>query len=94
LLRSLKPETTQLGTIFDATGLRSIATGCPEAPSKQESVRVALIAIPLVALLIVPAFIASTEPRIFGMPPIMWWLVAWIALTPFFLLLVERLRAS
>ncbi len=56
--------------------------------------RVALIVVPLVALLIVPAFIASTEPRVFGMPPIMWWLVAWIVLTPFCLLLVERLRAS
>ncbi|MBV8531114.1 MAG: DUF3311 domain-containing protein [Candidatus Eremiobacteraeota bacterium] len=55
-------------------------------------VRFALIAIPLVALLIVPAFIPGTEPRFFGMPPIMWWIVGWIGLTPPCLLGAERLR--
>jgi hypothetical protein len=54
--------------------------------------RVGLIAVPLVALVIVPAFIASTEPRFLGMPPIMWWILLWIVLTPVCLLTVERTR--
>lgn len=58
------------------------------------AVRVALVAVPLVALLIVPALIATTQPRLFGMPPIMWWLILWIVLTPLCLALVERMRAS
>ncbi|MBV9333088.1 MAG: DUF3311 domain-containing protein [Candidatus Eremiobacteraeota bacterium] len=54
--------------------------------------RVALIAIPLVALLIVPAFITGTQPRAFGLPPIMWWILLWVLLTPVCLLTVERMR--
>jgi hypothetical protein len=56
-----------------------------------DSLRIALIVIPLTALLVVPAFISSTEPRVFGMPPIMWWILMWVALTPPCLLTVERL---
>jgi hypothetical protein len=54
--------------------------------------RVVLILIPLLALLVVPAFIWSTEPRFLGLPPIMWWIAAWVALTPFCLLSAEHLR--
>ena len=54
--------------------------------------RAGLIAVPLVALLIVPAFIGGTQPRFFGMPPIMWWILLWVALTPVCLLTVERMR--
>jgi len=54
--------------------------------------RVALIAIPLVALLIAPAFINGTQPRAFGLPPIMWWILLWVLLTPVCLLTVERMR--
>jgi Protein of unknown function (DUF3311) len=41
----------------------------------------------------VPLSITSTEPRILGMPPIMWWILLWIVLTPLFLFGVERLRS-
>lgn len=54
--------------------------------------RLALIVMPLVALLIVPAFISTTQPRVFGMPPIMWWILLWVALTPICLFAVERRR--
>ena len=54
--------------------------------------RLALIVMPLVALLIVPAFISGTQPRFFGMPPIMWWILLWVALTPICLFAVERRR--
>jgi hypothetical protein len=43
-------------------------------------------------LVVVPIFIATTDYRIAGMPPIMWWIVLWILLTPLCLLGVERLR--
>jgi hypothetical protein len=45
-----------------------------------------------VALLIVPAFIASTQPRAFGLPPIMWWILLWVVLTPVCLFAIERMR--
>ncbi|HEY1868283.1 MAG TPA: DUF3311 domain-containing protein [Candidatus Cybelea sp.] len=54
--------------------------------------RLALIVMPLVALLIVPAFICGTQPRFFGMPPIMWWILLWVALTPICLFAVEHRR--
>ncbi len=60
------------------------------SPSKLA--RIALIVAPLVALGVVPIFISGTSPRIFGMPPIMWWTVLWLALTPVCLFSFGRLR--
>lgn len=54
--------------------------------------RIGLIAVPLIALLVVPAFIASAEPRFVGLPPIMWWILLWVILSPVCLLGVERMR--
>jgi hypothetical protein len=54
--------------------------------------RIGLILVPLAALLIAPAFIASTEPRFLGMPPIMWWILLWVVLSPICLLGIERMR--
>jgi hypothetical protein len=54
--------------------------------------RIGLIAVPLIALLIVPAFIGGTEPRLLGLPPILWWILLWVVLSPVCLLGVERMR--
>jgi hypothetical protein len=54
--------------------------------------RAALLSVPVVALAVVPVFISTVSGRAFGMPPIMWWIVLWIALTPPCLLGAERLR--
>jgi hypothetical protein len=55
-------------------------------------VRAALVATPALALVVGPLLIRGTEPRVFGMPPILWWILVWIVLTPPCLLGVERLR--
>jgi hypothetical protein len=54
--------------------------------------RAALLASPVLALAVVPIFISTTDARVLGVPPIMWWIVLWILLTPLCLLGVERLR--
>ncbi len=54
--------------------------------------RAALLAAPILALAVVPAFISTTAYRVFGMPPIMWWIILWVFLTPLCLAGVERLR--
>jgi hypothetical protein len=55
-------------------------------------VRTALVATPIFALVVGPLLIGGTEPRVLGMPPIMWWILVWVVLTPPCLLGVERLR--
>ncbi len=51
-----------------------------------------LAALPVIALMIVPPFIPATQPRLFGAPPIMWWIVGALLLTTPCLLAIDRLR--
>lgn len=54
--------------------------------------RVFLAAVPCFMLSFAVALVNRDQPRIFGLPFIMAWIVLWVALTPIFLFAVERLR--
>jgi hypothetical protein len=54
--------------------------------------RVALAAIPAAALTVAVPFVNRVEPRIFGLPFLLSWIVAWVLLTPAFLWTVGRLE--
>ncbi len=54
--------------------------------------RVLLAAIPVVMLTLAVPLVNRVEPRIFGLPFLLVWLVVWVAVTPLFLLVIERLR--
>jgi hypothetical protein len=56
------------------------------------ALRNALIAAPLVALIVVPPLIGSVDPRVLGMPAIMWWAMLWVLLAPLCLYAYERTR--
>ncbi|MGB8909178.1 MAG: DUF3311 domain-containing protein [Candidatus Cybelea sp.] len=51
-----------------------------------------LAAIPLAALSIAIPLVNRVEPRIFGVPFLLSWIVAWVLLTPGFLWTVGRLE--
>jgi hypothetical protein len=53
--------------------------------------RYALAAIPVVMLTLAIPAVNRVEPRIFGLPFLLAWIVAWILLTPAFLALVAHL---
>jgi hypothetical protein len=53
--------------------------------------RFAPAAIPPVMLTFAIPFVNRVEPRVLGLPFLLAWIVAWILLTPLFLLLVARL---
>jgi hypothetical protein len=53
--------------------------------------RVVLAAIPPAMLTLGIPFANHVEPRIFGLPFLLAWIVGWILLTPAFLALVARL---
>jgi DMSO/TMAO reductase YedYZ heme-binding membrane subunit len=52
--------------------------------------RYALAAIPIAMLTLGIPFANRIEPRVFGLPFLLAWIIAWILLTPLFLTLVER----
>lgn len=54
--------------------------------------RVLLAAIPAVMLSFAVAGVNRVEPRVFGFPFLLVWIVLWVAITPLFLYGVERLR--
>lgn len=47
--------------------------------------------IPFVALSLAIPFVNRVEPRLFGLPFLLAWIVAWMVLTPAFLLVSYRL---
>jgi hypothetical protein len=63
----------------------------PAPPSTAVFARVALAAIPFAALTVAVPFVNRIEPRIFGIPFLLSWIVAWVLLTPAFLWTVGRL---
>lgn len=64
----------------------------PAPPSVALLLRVLLAAIPLAALSIAIPLVNRVEPRIFGVPFLLSWIVAWVLLTPGFLWTVGRLE--
>ena len=52
--------------------------------------RYALAAIPIAMLTVGIPFANRIEPRVFGLPFLLAWIIVWILLTPLFLTLVER----
>ena len=56
--------------------------------------RYALAAVPVIMLTFAIPFVNRVEPRIFGLPFLLAWIVIWILLTPAFLGLVARLDRS
>lgn len=54
--------------------------------------RAALAAIPFAALTVAIPLVNRIEPRIFGMPFLLGWILAWILATPGFLWLAGRLE--
>jgi Protein of unknown function (DUF3311) len=56
------------------------------------SLRVLLAAIPIVALSFAVPLVNRVEPRILGLPFVLFWIVAWVLLTPAFLWAVGRVE--
>jgi hypothetical protein len=56
------------------------------------SLRVVLAAIPIAALTIAVPFVNRIEPRVFGLPFLLFWLTAWVVLTPAFIWGIGRLE--
>jgi hypothetical protein len=54
--------------------------------------RVVLAVIPAVMLTFAVPLVNRVEPRVFGLPFLLVWIAAWVAVTPLFLYGVERLR--
>lgn len=56
------------------------------------SLRVVLAAIPIAALSFAVPLVNRVEPRVFGLPFVLFWIVAWVVLTPAFLWAVARVE--
>ncbi|HEU5480952.1 MAG TPA: DUF3311 domain-containing protein [Candidatus Tumulicola sp.] len=56
------------------------------------SLRVLLAAIPIVALSFAVPLVNRVEPRILGLPFVLFWIVAWVLLTPAFLWTIGRVE--
>lgn len=56
--------------------------------------RVVLALIPAVMLTFAVPLVNRVEPRVLGLPFLLVWIVAWVALTPLFLYVVDRLRRA
>lgn len=54
--------------------------------------RLLLALVPAFALTFAVPLVNRAEPRIFGLPFLLVWIVLWVAVTPLFLLGIERLR--
>lgn len=48
--------------------------------------------VPIVALTLGVVFVNRLDPTIFGLPFLLFWVVAWVLLTPAFLWLVGRME--
>ncbi len=54
--------------------------------------RAVLAAIPIVALTLAVPLVNRVEPRFFGLPFLLSWIVMWVLLTPAFLWMVTRME--
>jgi hypothetical protein len=56
------------------------------------SLRVLLAAVPIAALSLGVPLVNRVEPRIVGLPFVLFWIVAWVVLTPAFLWSIGRIE--
>jgi hypothetical protein len=56
------------------------------------SLRVVLAVLPIAALSVAVPFVNHIEPRVLGLPFVLFWIVAWVALTPVFLWSIGRIE--
>jgi hypothetical protein len=56
--------------------------------------RVLLALVPIAMLTIAIPFVNHVEPRLFGLPFLLVWILAWIVLTPGVMLLIRRMDAA
>ena len=61
-------------------------------PPPRLALRVALAAIPIFMLSFAVPLVNRLEPRIFGMPFVLAWILFWVVMTPLFLLSIYRLE--
>jgi len=54
--------------------------------------RLLLAAVPFAALTVAVPLVNRVEPRFFGVPFLLCWIVAWVLLTPAFLWTIARLE--
>jgi hypothetical protein len=52
----------------------------------------ALAATPIIMLSLAIPLVNRVDPRVFGLPFLLFWIAAWVVLTPAFLILVYRLE--
>lgn len=64
----------------------------PAPPSSASLLRALLAFVPVAAFTIAIPFVNRIEPRIFGAPFLLGWIVAWVLLTPPLLWIVSRLE--
>lgn len=56
--------------------------------------RFVLAAVPVAMLLGALPLVNRAEPRIFGLPFLLVWLIFWVLIAPLFMVAVERLRRT
>jgi hypothetical protein len=56
------------------------------------SLRILLAAIPIAALSLAVPLVNRVEPRILGLPFVLFWIVAWVVLTPAFIWSIGRVE--
>jgi hypothetical protein len=54
--------------------------------------RALLAAIPIAAMTVVVPLVNRIEPRVFGLPFLLCWMIAWVLLAPAFLWTIGRLE--
>ncbi len=54
--------------------------------------RTALVLVPILALTIAVPFVNRLDPTVFGLPFVLFWVVAWVFATPIFLWFVGRVE--
>ena len=62
----------------------------PTAVRKLRPIQIILLAIPCVAVLVVPWF-NRVEPRLFGFPFFYWWQLLWVPLSGVFIAIVYKM---
>ncbi len=58
----------------------------------QQRLRLLLAAIPITALTLAVPFVNRLEPRIFGLPFVLAWIMTWVALAPLFVWGIGRVE--
>jgi Protein of unknown function (DUF3311) len=56
------------------------------------SLRILLAAVPIAALTVAVPLVNRVDPRVFGLPFLLFWLTSWVVLTPIFLWCIGRVE--